>query len=413
MPWGAQTWMAIVPEPSYGVYAGSLAGAFYPRMIGGNAFNMRKVPIRQIIRSADGGNRRAFVVGSRRAYQGTLTTPFNPYEATNLWAKALMSNGTSLATAQATYTTGPLAITGITFPYSGTMGSGYTPSSAAIPVSFVGGGGIPPAHATCTSNSSGQILTGTAIGNFNAGGGTTAYSSIPGVIIGGMPSYTLVLWDGVRVWEFLGAMVQSATITSTATQDYAMISVNWVAQTLGTDFVAAGFPQPAGSAYSSLNPYLHIETAGNVTLTTENTGGTPIVIPIDNYRQMSFTLTNIIQPTWDEQSYATSLLYCGRDMNFSIGPQYIGQQWPITHATTGAYDTFRGMYESQEPISLTVKWNRPSVNSFTINAQTNSYVSNIQDDIPLDNASYQNISIEAFIDASTAGAGNDFTLAGT
>jgi len=128
---------------------------------------------------------------------------------------------------------------------------------------------------------------------------------------------------------------------------------------------------------------------------------------------MSFTLNNIIQGTWDEQSYVTSLLYCGRDMNFSIGPQYIGQSWPITHQTTAAYDTFRGMYEGQEPISLTAKWARAGGNSFTINAQTNSYVSNIQDDIPLDNASYQNISIEAFIDASTAGAGNDFTLSAT
>jgi hypothetical protein len=405
MPWGAQTWAAFVPEPSYGKYAGSLSTAVYITMVGGNSFTPRKEPIRQIVRTADGGNRRKFVVGSRRRYQGTLHTVFQPDQGT-FWATAFQSNGLSLATAQSTIAAG--AVTAAAFPYTtGTMGSGYTPSVSTIPVSFVGAC-TTPAAGTATSNSSGQIIVSDPIVITTPG---TGYTSPPGVIIGGMPSYTIVYWDGVRVWEFLGSCVQNATITTSATQDYATLSVNWICQTLGTDFTSTGFAQPAANLYSALNPYLFIESAGLVKLTTFN--NTPVSMPLTNYRQMSWTLNNVLQGTWDELANITSLLYCGRDMDFTIQPQYIGQSWPATNPGSALYQTLAYDYENQSPLTWSLEFSRPSVShSFTINAQTNSYISNMQYDIPLDNASYQNCTVQAFIDSTTT-AGYDFQITAT
>jgi hypothetical protein len=52
--------------------------------------------------------------------------------------------------------------------------------------------------------------------------------------------------------------------------------------------------------------------------------------------------------------------------------------------------------------------NSPS-HSFSIDAQSNSYISSIADEIPLDNASYQNCTVQAFIDATTP-LGSDFII---
>jgi len=85
----------------------------------------------------------------------------------------------------------------------------------------------------------------------------------------------------------------------------------------------------------------------------------------------------------------------------------------VTSTTAAVYQTFRQTYENQSPITMSLEFVRSSpAHSFTINAQSNSYISNIQDDIPLDNASYQNISAEAFID-STSATGADFVITAT
>jgi hypothetical protein len=407
MPWGAMTWLAVVPELGYGVPNATggpppttmvLTNAIYPTLVGANAFTMRKVPIRQTIRSADGGNRRKFVVGSRRQYQGTLNTLFHPDQGT-FWATAAQSVGLGLATGQATIAAGIVTAGSVTYG-----GFGYPATSTTIPVSFIGPC-TTPAYGLATS-SAGGVVTSVAI---TVGG--TGYTAPPGMQIGGMPSYTILYWDGVQFWEFVGCCIQNMNFTANSTQDYVSIGMTWTGQQRPATEVNAP-TWPAASVYSKLNPYLFIETAGTITLTTENTG-TPVVMPLTNYRQASFTLENIIQGTWDEQAWISSLLYCGRNMNFSMGPQYIGQSWPVTSTTAAVYQTFRQTYENQSPITMSLEFVRSSpAHTFTINAQSNSYISNIQDDIPLDNASYQNVSAEAFID-STSATGADFVITAT
>jgi hypothetical protein len=136
-------------------------------------------------------------------------------------------------------------------------------------------------------------------------------------------------------------------------------------------------------------------------------------MPLTNYRQFSFTLNNTLQGTWDEQTFITSLLYCGRDMDFAMTPQYLGQAWPATSGATPLYQTFRQDFENQSPITMSLNFTRTlPAHSFTINAQSNSYISNIADDIPLDNASYQACTVQAFIDSTTP-LGSDFTITAT
>ena len=425
MPWGASTWVAVIPELGYGVPNCSAlqTAMLFPTLVGANPFTMRKVPIRQVIRSADGGNRRKFVVGSRRVYTGTMSTLLHPDQcATGTrpgWVPSFLSSGYGLATGQVIMGTGAGsgAVSGVTLLGSG---FGYPTGSTAIPVSFIGpvsgtgtgtGTSSPTAWGYATSDTSGNITT-TGF-NIQSGG---SYASPPGVQIGGMPSYTLLYWDSMQLWQFNGACVQSATITASATQDYVSMTLSWIAQQRINPTTMANVGWPAATNYSALNPYMFTETAGLCTVGTVNSS-TPVTMPLTNYRQMSFTLENILQGTWDEQPFVSSILYCGRNMNFSIGPQYFNQLWPITNPVTAsaapAYQTFRTDYENQSPVTFSLEFSRSTPpHTLTINAQSNSYISNIQDDIPLDNAAYQNLSVEAFIDSSTT-LGSDFTISAT
>jgi hypothetical protein len=403
MPWGAMTWVIVVPEKGYGVpdVTGgnfNLTNAIYATLVGANSFTMRKQPIRQVIRTADGGNRRKFVVGSRRQYQGTLNTLFHPDQGV-FWANACQTVGLGLATGTATISGGAVTAVSVTTP-----GFGYPISSTTIPVSFVDGTGT-GAYGAATSDVNGHV-TAVAI---TAGG--SGYVSPPGVQIGGMPSYSLLYWDGVQYQEFIGCCVQSLNFTASAAQDYISIAQNWIGQQRPA--VQSNVPSwPAANKYSPLNPYLFVESAGNVTLTTSNTSS-PIIMPLTKYRQFSFVLNNILQGTWDESTFITSLLYCGRDMDFTMSPQYLGQAWPATSPSSALYQTFRTDFENQSPITMSLNFTRTSpAHSFTINAQTNSYISNIADDIPLDNASYQTCTVQAFIDSTTP-LGSDFVITAT
>lgn len=373
MPWGAATWMEIMPELGYGIYNGA-GTPWYPTLFGGNAFTMRKVPQRQVIRTADGGNRRKFVVSNRKVFAGTLNTLLHPDQCAQ-WVTALSVNGTIPATGTVTLagtTVGSVAING--------GGSGY-PTSSTIPVSFIGGGG---SGAYGTATASGGIVTSVAI---TAAG--TGYTSIPGVQIGGMPSYSLMFWDGIQSWRFLGACIASATITGNPNTDYTTLSLNWIAQQRDATFTT--FAAPAETVYSTVLPYQYIETAGNITVGAAH-------VPLSMYRMASVTLTNQLKPTWDESQYITSLMYAGRDLDFSVGPQMYTNTW-------------RAAFEAQTPLQWVINFTRSSPShSLTITCETNTYLSNVTDDIPLDGPAYQALAAEVFYDASQT---NDFVLAAT
>jgi hypothetical protein len=75
--------MAFYEESSYGVFA-SGGATLFPRLFNSNSWSMRQVPLRQVIRTADAGNRPIQVVAGRRAFQGTLNTLLYPSQAAYL-----------------------------------------------------------------------------------------------------------------------------------------------------------------------------------------------------------------------------------------------------------------------------------------------------------------------------------------
>jgi hypothetical protein len=87
MGWAGQTWIEVVAESSYGVFAAGGA-KWYPVLDGGNSFTPRIVPARQVIRSADSGNRRRQVVANRQVIAGTLKTLLYPSQAAYIMTAA-------------------------------------------------------------------------------------------------------------------------------------------------------------------------------------------------------------------------------------------------------------------------------------------------------------------------------------
>lgn len=94
MAWGAQTWLKITKEASYAVRPVSAPESVWVRLHADDAFTMRPSPMRQIIRSADAGNRRRQVVSARTEYAGKLSTILYPSQAAFLLGAAcnLVSN---------------------------------------------------------------------------------------------------------------------------------------------------------------------------------------------------------------------------------------------------------------------------------------------------------------------------------
>ncbi len=92
MPWGAQSWVRLTREATYGVFdAGAIAAnIIWARLYSNNGCTIRAVPQRQVIRSADGGNRRRQVVSSRKVVAGNINTLFYPTQAA-FWLAAAVT----------------------------------------------------------------------------------------------------------------------------------------------------------------------------------------------------------------------------------------------------------------------------------------------------------------------------------
>ncbi len=291
MPWGANSWLRFTKEASYGVRNPSPGGTdvCYVRLAQNNAFGMRVVPQRQIIRTAEAGNRRRIVVGARKMMSGNLATILYPTQA------AFFLN------------------------------------------------------AGCTLTAS------------------------------DLPSYTVDYNDSTRVIGCLGVKVAKLNLPSTSNQDWVPLHLDLVGQQIDASFTS--FTQPADSNYPSEVPYEHVETSGHVTV-----GGSTLT----KYSSLNVTVTNHLSSNWDENTYISSLFYCGRDVDFSFRAQYMSATW-------------RTDLEAQAAIAASLGWNRASpAHSITFDLKSSNYIATIADEIPLDNATYQTVNVQTFYDGTAA-----------
>ena len=292
MAWAGQTWLECLQETTYGTF--NAAGAtFYPRLYQGNSFTPRRVVQRQVIRSADAGNRRIQVVANRQVFSGTLKTLFYPTQASYV-----MNMATQL-----------------------------------------------------TAN----VLN----------------------------SYSFLYWDSVQAWKLLGGRVGALRISSNAQQDYVTLEIDLIFQSRDDTYTT--FPQPAQSVYPTENPYTHVQTKTNITLATT---------AVTKYKQIDINLTNVLQPTWDESTTISDCLYCGRNFDFTLIPQYITA-------------TYRQDYEQQTPLAWVIGWANPVPHSVTFNGESSGYIDSVADDLPLDGPGYATIANQIFFDKT---ASTDFTV---
>jgi hypothetical protein len=290
MPWGAIQWLRLVKEASYGVRNPSpdpVSDILFLRLHQSNAFSgMRKTPQRQIIRTADAGNRRRQVVAARSVYAGSLATLLYPTQAPFLLDLAATLSGNDLT------------------------------------------------------------------------------------------SFSVDYFDSVRIQSYVGCKIKKLSIPSTATTDYVPLMLDLVGQKLDPGFVT--FPQPADTVFPTEVPYEHVETAGNVTV------GSLLTL----YSSLNLTIDNVLAGTWDELPYISRLYYCGRDVDFSFRAQYL---------TTD----FRAALEAQTPLACSLGWVRTSPSHSAIfDLKATNYEASVADDIPLDNATYQTVSVQSFFDST-------------
>lgn len=209
----------------------------------------------------------------------------------------------------------------------------------------------------------------------------TAASTLTSNALG---SYSFEYWDSIRAWRLLGGMCSGMRLSSSAQADAVSLETDWIFQSLDATFTT--FAQPAQSVYPTENPYQHVNSAGIITL-----GGSAVT----KYKQIDINLKNTLVGTWDELSNISACYYCGRDLDFTLTPQYVAT-------------TFRTDYEDQTPLTWVIEWANAVPHSVTITGEASGYIDTISDDLPLDGPGYQALANQIFFD-KTASA--DFSIA--
>lgn len=203
-----------------------------------------------------------------------------------------------------------------------------------------------------------------------------------------LTSYTLDYFDTVRARRYLGVMVEQLKVASTAEQDYVTLECDLIGQK--QDEADPTLAQPADSVFPTDLPYEHFETKGQVTV-----GASPVAIV--KYKSFNLTIKNVLQGTWDEDNYITALYYCGRDVDYDLDLQYTANTW-------------RPDFEAQTPLTIAAGFARAGTgNTLAMALQAQNYVADLPpEDLPLDNAAYQHVGLQAFYDPTNS---TDFSYA--
>lgn len=204
---------------------------------------------------------------------------------------------------------------------------------------------------------------------------------------GELNSYTADYFDSQQVHRFLGGKVQTLALPGTAQGDWLPANVGWIFQQ--QDGAPPTLAQPADTVFPTDVPFKHVESKGLFKLAT---------VAQTAYKSLGVTITNQLASTFDEDEWITACYYAGRDVDLAVSKQYL---------TTAMRDAF----EAQTALTLEASWARTGGRTVKLDLKTASYAADCGDDLPIDGACYQDISIQAFYDAS-ASTDVAFTVAG-
>lgn len=198
-------------------------------------------------------------------------------------------------------------------------------------------------------------------------------------------SCTIDHWDGVRARRYLGCLVKTLAIRSAATENDGVATLAFELVALQPASPDPSLPEPAATLFPVETPYTHQQSAGLVTIGSTRS----------KYRSLEITIGNRLVPTWDESVYPTAIYWTGRDIDFSTAIQYLSA-------------TDRASFESQTPLACSVGWSQASpAHSVAMNFEAANYLDRVIDDLPLDGAGYQSLSLQSFFDNTAL---NDLTM---
>lgn len=194
-----------------------------------------------------------------------------------------------------------------------------------------------------------------------------------GLAANDLPSYTLDYFDSVQVHRFLGAKVGSLALAGSADADNLTAGIDWTAQKRDTTTLA----QPMDTVFPTEVPYEHVESKGLLSI-----GGVTT-----KYSQLNVTITNVLAPTWDEDVWITNLYYAGRNVDLTTRLQYVAA-------------TMRTAFEAQTSFAVSAAWLRAAGLKTTLDLKGLNFPAGLDDDLPLDGATYQTLRLESYYDQS-------------
>lgn len=195
-----------------------------------------------------------------------------------------------------------------------------------------------------------------------------------------LSSFTLDDYDSIRSGlAYLGCKVGQVRISHAAEQQAAVLALDLIAMTKGASH--ANFVAPAGTAFPAEVPYTHFNSAGLVTIGAVRA----------RYKSLDLTIQNVLIAPRDELTTISCLFFGGRNITLKLAIEYMSAADRATLETTPAPGQ-----------AVSVGWNN-GVNTCTLDFKASNIITDLDDDLPLDNAAYQTLTVTSIFDRTYGG----------
>lgn len=371
---GANQFLVLYPETTWGVFPTSPT-PIYPRLTDSNPFTLRPVPMRHDIRSMDGFNRRRQNISQRETCAGKLSTPLYPSQASALlgWATTLTSN--NLGSMSIDHFDGVRVRR-----YLGAMVKDWTINMASATNE-----GIATLELGLLAQTRAEVdpaTTAPAPTVYPPENPYNFFSSAGGVTLGATGAVV-----GVTLTSDGVGYTSAPTVTIAGTAGSGATAIAEIDEIQG--IVTRVVILTSGSGYTA--PTITFTGGG---ATTQAAGTVQLAQGIrTKYKTLSIKGDNKLASTWDELPYISSCYYSGRDIDLTLALQYLS-----------IID--RNTLESQANLTASVNL-AAGAHSCSFNFNSMNYVATVDDDLPIEQASYQTLHLESFYDQV---AGSDLTL---
>jgi hypothetical protein len=187
--------------------------------------------------------------------------------------------------------------------------------------------------------------------------------------------------------RYLGNKVASGEISASASDPAVKVALNLIAKSTAT-ITSTDFATPADADYPVGTPYLFTHTAspGFLTLGTSRS----------EFNSWSVSFNNKLDAPHFEAPAVSRIKFCGRDVTMNTG---------LLYQSTAD----RVAYEATTAQSVQLKLNN-GTNSLLIDFKNGNFLTDVGDDLKMDNVFYQNL---VFVNAYSPSVGTDLAITTT